>query len=502
MAGNRGRDLIHRTERSRDRFSQFWQSVAFFAATRFNDLSGLMEADAQGPEFCIKLVACLRLTGEGDMLRLALSLSFVVCVVSGLPAGSASAENWPGWRGPRGDGSSRDQSVPLVWNGETGENVLWKVELPGEGHSSPVVWNDRLFVTGCVLESKQRILSCRDANDGRILWTKVVLESPLETKHVLNSYASSTPVTDGQFVYVSFLETDGSTVPAPNVGTPRPVTPGTMVIAAYDFDGKRRWIARPGSFVSAHGYCSNPVLFENLVIVNGDHDGDSYIVALDRNTGEIVWKTERKYKTRSYVTPLIREIAGEPQMVFSGSKRVVSMDPRTGELLWTVEGPTEQFVASMVYDGRLFYLAAGYPTYHVMAIRPDGEGDVTESHVAWHVTNVKCYVPSPVVVGDYLLVADDRGTANCFDTATGERLWLGRLGRHFSSSLVSVQGVVLFVADDGNTSVVEPGAELKVLHENPLGEWCYSSPAIADGRLYLRGETHLFCIGEPGPSAE
>lgn len=185
--------------------------------------------------------------------------------------------------------------IPPHWNGETGENVRWKTLLPGEGHPSPVIWEDRVFVAGCIIDSRQRILSCPNAKTGDVLWTRVVLESPLETRHALNSFASSTPVTDGRSVFVSFLETDGSTQPAPNVGAPRPVTPGTMVIAAYDFDGQQQWMVKPGSFVSTHGYCSNPILFENLVIVNGDHDGDSCVVALDRATGKIAWKTPRLF---------------------------------------------------------------------------------------------------------------------------------------------------------------------------------------------------------------
>ena len=168
-----------------------------------------------------------------------------------------------------------------------------------------------------------------------------------------------------------------------------------------------------------HGFCSSPVLYEDLVIVNGDHDGDSYVVALKRNTGETVWKVPRRHKTRSYVTPIIRKIDGRTQMVFSGSLCIVSMDPRTGKQHWRIEGPTEQYVASLVYDGKLFYMTAGFPTHHVMAIRPDGSGDVTNSHVLWHVTNARCYVPAPVVVNGYLLIADDRGTANCFDHRDG-----------------------------------------------------------------------------------
>lgn len=422
-----------------------------------------------------------------------LLLSFAFC----LSASVTQAENWPGWRGPRGDGTSLEKQIPVQWDGTTGKNIAWKVVIPGEGHASPIIWNDRVFVATCLKDAQQRTLICLDARSGKTLWQKTVIKSKLETKHSLNSFASSTPATDGETVVVSFLEVDGRTVPAPNVGTPRPITPGRMVVAAYDFDGKQKWLVKPGDFISAHGYCSSPVIHDDLVIVNGDHDGVSYVVALDKKTGKTVWKTPRIHKTRSYVTPLIRKIAGRTQMVISGSKRIVSLDPKTGKQHWVIEGPTEQFVASMVYDGSKFYMAAGYPTYHVMAIRPDGNGDVTKSHIAWHAKNAKCYVPSPVVVGNYLFVADDRGTANCFDTATGERLWQDRMGRHFSGSLVTAGGLAYFPADDGITKVVRPGKTLDVVHENPLGEFSYTSPAISGGRLYLRGEKHLFCIGKP-----
>ncbi|MHB8902722.1 MAG: outer membrane protein assembly factor BamB family protein, partial [Thermoguttaceae bacterium] len=295
-------------------------------------------------------------------------------------------------------------------------------------------------------------------------------------------------------VYVAFEEVDGRTELSRNTSAPRPVTVGRMVVAAYDFQGKQRWLVRPGQFTSVHGFCSSPVLYKDLVIVNGDHDGDSYIVALKKETGETVWKRPRENKTRSYVPPLIREIAGRTQMVFSGSLCVVSLDPNDGSTHWIVDGPTEQFVASMVYDGKWFYLAAGFPTFHVMAIRPDGSGNVTDTHVAWHVTDAKCYVPSPVVIDGLLFVADDRGTANCFEAATGKRLWQERLGNHFSASLCTVRGLVFFLADDGTMTLVRPGPSLDVVGTNDLGEECRASPAIADGRIYLRGDKHLHCI--------
>lgn len=408
---------------------------------------------------------------------------------------TAQAENWPGWRGPRGDGTSLEENIPVHWDGESGENIVWKVAIPGEGHSSPIVWEDTIFQTTCLPETQERVLMCLDRETGETRWKRSVIKSSLETKHRLNSFASGTPATDGELVYVAFLETDGQMVPARNVSKTRNITSGNIVVAAYDYQGNRQWVSRPGAFASAHGFCSCPVLFEDLLIINGDHDGDSYIVALEKATGKQAWIVPRRHKTRSYVTPLIREIDGRTQMVFSGSRHIVSLDPRTGSEHWTIDGPTEQFVASMVDNGTHFFMVAGFPTYHVMAIRPDGKEDVTNTHVAWHQTNVRCYVPSPVVVGDYLMVADDRGTGNCFLTANGKRLWQGRLGRHFSASLVTAGGLAYFLADDGEMKVVRPGTDLDIVAENKLGEVCQASPAISQGRIYLRSANHLFAIG-------
>jgi outer membrane protein assembly factor BamB len=188
-------------------------------------------------------------------------------------------------------------------------------------------------------------------------------------------------------------------------------------------------------------------------------------------------------------------MAGRRQMIFSGNRSIVSLDPKTGETIWNMEGPTEQFVASMVDDGQAVFMTAGFPDYHVMAIRPDGTGNITKSQVKWHVQNAKCYVPSPVVAGPFLFVADDRGTANCFSTETGERYWQERLGPHYSASLATAGGLVYFLADDGLMKVVRPGKSLEVVAENPLGETTYASPALSQGRVFLRSEKHLWCLG-------
>jgi hypothetical protein len=182
------------------------------------------------------------------------------------------------------------------------------------------------------------------------------------------------------------------------------------------------------------------------------------------------------------------------QMVLSGSQCVASFDPHDGSRNWEIDGPTEQFVASMVYDGKLFFMTCGYPDYHVMGIRPDGQGNVTDSHIAWQHSSARSYVPSPVVLEGFLLVADDRGTVNCFGAKDGTVVWKKRLGSHYSASLVHANGLAYFLADDGITKIVRPGKKLEVVAENPLGEHCIASPAISDGQLLIRGEKHLFCI--------
>ena len=423
-------------------------------------------------------------------------MSRIVCLIVCLSVNAnVLAENWPCWRGPRGDGTSTELQVPVKWNGETGEGIAWKVLIPGKGHSSPIVWEDRIFITTCVEESRERLLLCVNRDDGKILWQSSVAVSPLENKHALNSFASGTPATDGETVYVTFLASGNHDEEAKEAAADQRATAATLLVVAYDMQGNKLWSAEPGGFSSVHGFCSSPVIYKNLLIVNGDHDGDSYVAGLNRKTGETVWKVPRDHKTRSYCTPLIRSINGKDQMVMTGSKRIVSLDPITGSTNWLIEGPTEQFVSSMVYDGTAFYMTAGFPTYHVMSIRPDGSGDVTKSHVVWHSEVARCYVPSPVLIEDKLFVADDQGTVNCFDTATGDRLWKDRLGNHYSGSLVTANGLAYFPADDGIVAVVKPGEKLNVVDRNPLGEFSYASPAISNGHIYIRGEHHLFSIG-------
>ncbi len=398
------------------------------------------------------------------------------CAAWGLCATSSPGENWPQWRGPRLDGTSLERNVPRHWS--SASNVLWKTALPGAGHASPVVWGDRVFTVAALPATEERVLLCLDAGDGRLLWRKTALVSPLEKKHTLNSHASSTPATDGQRVFVAFLDRREA------------------VVGAYDFAGAPLWTVRPGPFSSMHGFCSSPILHDRSVIVNCDHDGDGYIVALDRSTGREQWRIQRPNKTRSYCAPLIRSMAGRLQMALAGSKCVASYDPQDGRLLWIIDGPTDQFVASPVFSERtgLLFITGGFPDHHILAIRPDGEGNVSRSKIVWRATKGVAYVPSPIVEGDYFLVVSDSGVAHCYEAATGNLVWAERMGEHHAS-LVSAEGRVFFLNDNGLMRVVRPGPAYACEAENDLGEKTFASPAISGGRLFLRGDRSLFCIG-------
>jgi len=392
-------------------------------------------------------------------------------------ATSARAEEWPAWRGPRGDGTSTETGVPTAWS--AAENVAWKVPIPGKGHSSPIVSGDRVFVTTSIESEKKRMLLALDRRDGKLLWDRVVLTAPLERKQDLNSYASSTPATDGRRVYVSFLD-------APNIR-----------MAAYDMEGKEVWRRSPGEFYSVHGFCSSLILYKDMVILNGDQDAKAYIVALDGATGEERWRADRPNRVRSYAPPFVTEAAGKTQMVLAGSKCVASYDPNTGKQIWTVDGPTDQFVASMVFADGLFCITGGYPSLHVLGIRPDGAGNVTNSHVAWHVRKNPSYVPSPIAAGKWFFVVSDQGMLNCIEAKTGEYVWQQPIARHVSSSPVSVGGNLYFLDDDGTTTVVKAGPAFELVAKNALGEPCRASPAVSRGQLFIRSTTSLYCIGAP-----
>ena len=412
---------------------------------------------------------------------------FCCVALCGLLASIAHCANWPNWRGPDFNGVVREgKGFPTKWSST--ENVLWKIVLPGKGASTPIVWEDRIIVT-CAIDKSNGVL-CLDRN-GKQLWHKTIgTEKP--GKHGKATGCNPSAVTDGKLLYVSFLDH------------------GKMFISAYDFAGEEVWKVWPGVFSSVHGYCSSPIIFEDKLIINGDHDGDAYLVAIKKSNGDTVWKTPRENRTRSYCTPIVREIDGRTQMVLSGNKCVASYDPHDGSRHWIIDGPTEQFVASVVYSHDLLFVTGGFPEHHVLTIKPNGAGNVTSSHIAWrHTGKLASYVPSPIAVGDYFLIVSDDGLATCLDARTGKVQWQNKLSRHSSASLVAAGGLVYFLDDFGVTQVVKPGPEFEAVAVNNLfdqaqGEGdkdlCSASPAISQGQIFIRSDKFLYCIGKAAPT--
>jgi len=388
----------------------------------------------------------------------------------------AQAEFWPGWRGPRGDGTCLEPDVPTNWDPA---GAVWTTEIPGQGHASPIVWGDRVFTVTAQPATQERILLCLDRASGKILWQQTVVQGPLEKLHKENSHASGTPATDGERVFVTFRVGD------------------EIVVAAHDAaSGKPLWLVRPGTHAGEWGFSNEPVLFQDKVIVDGDSKGDSFLVALSRTDGKTLWRIKRTRAGISYSAPLIGQIAGRTQLIQCGDRCVAGFDPNNGRQLWMVDGPSEEFVATPVYGERagLVFVSSSWPKQVLLAIRPGGSGDVTQTHVAWRDTKGAPYVPSLLVAGDFLLSVNNAGVAFCYEAATGQVLWQEKLGRTHASPVL-VNGRVYFINDDGQVNVIKPGAQFERVAQYQLGENCYASPAISGGQVFLRGFKHLFCLG-------
>ena len=408
------------------------------------------------------------------------NFKFLIFILTLLIVNSTSvtqAQNWPNWRGPNGDGTSIETNLPTKWDSIT--NVVWKSPVPGIGHSSPIIWEDKLFTITALPETQEKLLLCYDCKSGNLLWQRTVLKSTFKNKHNDNSYASGTPATDGTLIYMSFL--DGEDV----------------VVAAYDFTGKQVWLQRPGKFYSPHGYSCSPALFEDKVIINGNSKGDSFVAALSKTDGQIIWKISHENLAHSYSTPIFREMAGKMQMIFLGNQEVASYNPDDGSKYWFVNGPSEDFCASPVYNEKtgLVLISSAWPQRYLLAIKPDGIGDVTESHVVWRSREGAYYVPSPVCTDDYLFTTMTNGKVHCIEIATGNILWVENMGKQYSSSVLA-NGLVYMPNDEGLITVIKPGPTFETIARNSIGERMNASPALSNGKIYLRGYKHLFCIGK------
>jgi hypothetical protein len=404
-----------------------------------------------------------------------LRFAFFTTLVVMLAAMPALGEDWPQWRGPRGDGTSTETGIPIKWG--PAENTAWKTPIPGKGHSSPVVWGERVFVTSCLDIENKQLLLCLDRKTGKILWTREQPFGRQKAIHKLNSHASSTPAADGKYVFITFHD------------QPK------FVACCYDFEGKLVWKKSPGEFHSKHGFCSSPIMYKDTILLNADQDAEAYLVALDKATGAEKWRAKRP-GIRSYTPPVVFDIHGTKQLVFSGSNCIASYDPDTGKERWFIDGPTEQFVASLVYKNDVLFMTYGFPKRGIIGIDPGGSGNVTSTHVLYNDSpGSGGYVPSPIAHGDWFFNVSDEGIGTCREGKSGKLLWRERLGRHHSASPVASGAHLYFPDDDGNTWVLKAGPTFDVVHKNPIGEEIYASFAISRGQIFLRGLQHLYCIG-------
>lgn len=387
------------------------------------------------------------------------------------------AEDWPQFRGPAGQGHSSERGLPLEWS--ESRNVMWKVPVAGLGWSSPAVAGGRVWLTAAM--EKQFPISLRaialDVATGReVLNVEVFTVEPNPLLNPKNSYASPTPVIEGDRVYLHF---------------------GPYGTAALTASGQILWKVRlPHN--PEHGNGGSPVLYEDLLIINCDGIDEAYIVALDKKTGQIRWKTPRRQPSgHAYSTPLLIRTGNQDQVISVGAFRVAAYEPQTGKEIWRVEY-TEGYsnVPRPVYGHGLVYITTGLQHPSLLAIRPEGKGDVTGTQVAWKLERAVPVTPSPLLVGDELYIVSDLGIATCLDARTGQSHWQERLGGNFSASPVFADGRIYFMNELGVTTVIAPGKDFHRLATNSLEDaWTLGSMAVSGGTIFIRSADYLYRIG-------
>lgn len=396
-------------------------------------------------------------------------------VVSMIATSGEGARYWPRWRGPSGQGLVSGTGYPDKWSAT--ENVLWKVPVPGTGNSSPVVWGDRIFLTTARDGGRRLSVLAFRRSDGSLLWEAAAPEGRLESVHDKNGHASATASTDGKHVYVSF---------------------GSRGLMAFDFDGKLVWRQDLGAINNYWGTAGSPLLYNDRIILYQDQRAQSFIAAFDSATGKQLWRTARNASV-GWGTPVAIRVGGRDEIVVNGQYAVVGYDPDNGRELWRVSGTTMEVVPTIVVGHGMLFSSSGRagPT---LAIRPGGQGDVTNSHLVWSSPRGSPFIPSPILHGDQLYMVNDMTSiATTFDARTGRTVWQNRLGaaqrEGFSASPVVVDGKIFFTNDEGETFVLRGGSEFNLLHVNNIGERTLASPALVDGRWYIRTAESLFAIG-------
>ena len=430
------------------------------------------------------------------------------------PEPNAAKGSWPSFRGTQAEGVAERQNLPDRWDGKTGENILWRTTIPGLAHSSPVVWGQRIFVTSAVSSdpkasfkpglygdgdasqdrSSQRwMIYALDKGAGKILWERVAYEgAPREKRHIKSTYASSTPATDGRIVVAWF---------------------GSQGVYAYDVNGRFLWKADLGRLnLGAYdiptyewGTASSPIIWNNLVILQCDTQDDSFLLALDADTGKQVWKTERG-ELPSWGTPTVSQTSAGPELVTNASNYIRGYDPRTGKELWRLGGSSKITAPTPLFADDKFVIASGRaPERPIFVVRAGARGDLTlpegkttSDAVVWSRTGRGSYMPTPLAYDGILYVLANNGLLDAYDLRTGEEVYRQRLplvGSGFSASPVAADGKLYLSNEDGEMLVIAAGRKFEYLGANSMGELLMATPALSDGVMYVRSSQSLFAVG-------
>jgi outer membrane protein assembly factor BamB len=408
-------------------------------------------------------------------------LSIVLCLLMLCMSSSAVAQEWTRFRGPNGSGVSETTTIPVEWSEQ---DYNWAVELPGIGHGSPVVWGDRLFVQCDNNNGAERIILCINTNNGNRLWARK-FTSINHKKHKKNSFASSTPAVDEHNVYVAW-------------GTPEKLT-----LMALSHKGKTVWELDLGPVKGGHGFAASPIVYEDLVILANDQNGESSLIAVDRQSGNVRWNVARSSERLTYSTPCIYKRPGRPDdLIFTNWRHgITAVDPKTGETNWEIsvfdQSHKERAIGSPVLSGELIIGTCGFVTAqkHAVAVRPGDSGKPDDVQEVFRVERSVPHIPTALVYKNRLYLWDDKGVVTCLDASSGKQIWMRRVGGKFFGSPVCVNGKLYSINDDGTVIVLAASDTYQLLAKNKLGETSHSTPAISGGTMFLRTVSHLYSLG-------
>ena len=396
---------------------------------------------------------------------------------------SLRADEWPEFRGPTGQGHSAERDIPIDWS--ESRNVVWKTALPGAGWSSPVVAGGKVWLTAAVGDrsgGSLRALAYDVATGREIMNTEVFRVRSVDPLNAKNTRASPTPILDGDRIYVHF---------------------GADGTAALTTSGEILWKTK-FDYDSQHGDGGSPALYGDLLILSCDGDDVAFVVAIEKQTGKIRWKTARRQPSaQAYSTPLVIRVGDRDEVISVGAYRAAAYDPATGREIWRVSYPVRfpdgfSNIMRPVYGAGLLFISGGFNVPSFIAVRPDGTGDVTRTHVAWTLTRGAPLTPSPLVIDNDLYLVSDNGIAQCLDARTGQMYWQQRLGGDYSASPVFADGRIYFLSEEGTATVIEPGHQFHKLASNRLDGDTLASIAVSNGSIFIRSDRHLYRIGAKG----